>query len=575
MLKAQSGQFSDGGLLTFHLTGSILRSATSDGQALFTLPHRHLQQGLRLALDLAIAFLTNPSCPLRVDVNWSDPHIVHALVRSILSPKARLCGLDLLDLEATIIPIVVETFLTIVPFVIEHPSEPLPIRMTQDSDRNSVRKSTLYKHTVLIQYPVVSSKIASQLPRRGARVLLFGITLDPTTPNDESEGGVYSSEDQSSSTQARVNRLACLRALGDQIIRLNIDIILVQKFVPKYLHLYLASQRTVVFDRLGYAHTRAVQLLSGAAVLGDAHVDEETMASSIGFLSEVDIIEAGEKRFVRFQRTPEDANKAKQRPHADAAFLVSESRAFPVVTIALATTDSIAFEELSHATHVALRRLVAMIVSESENASAVVAGAGCTEAYLAQWLRQHAEDLMAPLQSAAAADEHSFKRIGKRAQRQEITARRSISDVVFAVADALESAVQFLLPSSRRSELQEVLLRLRDPDCTSNQATSDFREKTKLFGVESTGQEEILPVLAYEEAPSNLNDPDNGDLDSSEAESDGHDIERRVVSAFVVDSLSSKLRAIQSAIECAAALARIGGAVCLQPSDTPAEEPGK
>lgn len=247
-----------------------------------------------------------------------------------------------------------------------------------------------------------------------------------------------------------------------------------------------------------------VQQLSGARRLSSWRLDDKSaLRESFGFLSVVTVEWIGRKRFVRLGRDDNDGPE----PCAN--------RFCPVSTLTIAAPDRFVFEELVCSINRAVKVLAQLLESPD-----VVAGAGCAEIHLAEWLRLQETRL----QTADRADPTVVKTL------------RQLRQCVRAFADCVENAAAILCHKVPESALVEQLQRQNRPSHgwgvpnTSNDRT--------LFGWDSE-RDDVTQVLTYKWV----------------------EHEKIVTQAAVLDSLQCKQEALIYAVECALVIMRIGSVV--------------
>ncbi|KAG3128152.1 hypothetical protein PI124_g21696 [Phytophthora idaei] len=406
ILKSKIRNHADSGLFLAGLSAS-LQLEIQEG-SLKQIPHRVVSRGLQLAQDWSLQYLEDLRCPVRVAVNWSSATSISAVIRGIISSKSST-GLDEGTTESVVIPLIIKAFVSVFGYVVEHPSETVPVQLLFAPGLESIAKSEVWKQTVLLDLPWPSrgrrqgaKQSLLSPPICNARVALFNITIEPLTEFEE--------EDANS--------------------------VLSQKIIPKYLQTYLAAKGIFTLDRLSATYIRGVQMLSGATILSDWRVDGSIFSSSLGFLSLITTQILGSKQFIRLHRE----SPAVQNSHQ-------------VTTIAIAAPDRFAYAELSQVITTSLKMLASLIDNPD-----VVAGAGCLEIHLAALLRDRARQLRTP----APVSDGTVSRSAQVDKKSERTLRQ-LSQTVTIFADRLEDIAGQLCGSHASStDRAAVIEQLRD-----------------------------------------------------------------------------------------------------------------
>ncbi|KAG3044508.1 hypothetical protein PC121_g21854 [Phytophthora cactorum] len=406
ILKSKIRNHADSGLFLAGLSAS-LQLEIQEG-SLEQIPHRVVSRGLQLALDWSLQYLEDLRCPVRVAVNWSSATSISAVIRGIISSKSST-GLDEGTTESVVIPLIIKAFVSVFGYVVEHPSETVPVQLLFAPGLESIAKSEVWKQTVLLDLPWPSrgrrqgaKQSLLSPPICNARVALFNITIEPLTEFEE--------EDANS--------------------------VLSQKIIPKYLQTYLAAKGIFTLDRLSATYIRGVQMLSGATILSDWRIDGSIVSSSLGFLSLITTQILGSKQFIRLHRE----SPAVQNSHE-------------VTTIAIAAPDRFAYAELSQVVTTSLKMLASLIDNPD-----VVAGAGCLEIHLAALLRDRARQLRTP----APVSDGTVSRSAQVDKKSERTLRQ-LSQTVTIFADRLEDIAGQLCGSHASStDRAAVIEQLRD-----------------------------------------------------------------------------------------------------------------
>ncbi|EEY53212.1 uncharacterized protein PITG_06847 [Phytophthora infestans T30-4] len=356
-----------------HILKSKIRNHADSGLFLAGL-------SLQLALDWSLQYLEDPRCPVRVAVDWSSATSISAVLQGIVSSKS-ITGLDEKTLESVVIPLIIQAFVSVFGYVVEHPSETVPVQLLFAPGQASIAKSEVWKQTVLLDLPWPArgrlqgaKRSLLSPPICDVCVALFNITIEPLIEFEEDDANNNTSVNHTDSMGAF--RLQALRQVGERLERLGATAVLSQKIIPKYLQTYLAAKGIFTLDRLSAAYIRSVQMLSGATILSDWRIDDSIVSSSLGFLSLITTQTLGNKQFIRL--------------HCGAPAADSDN-AHPVTTLAITAPDRFAYDELSHVVTTSLKVLASLIDTPD-----VVAGAGCMEIHLAALLRDRAKQLRVP-----------------------------------------------------------------------------------------------------------------------------------------------------------------------------------
>ncbi|TMW65893.1 hypothetical protein Poli38472_003658 [Pythium oligandrum] len=522
ILRSKIQNHSDSGLFLMSLSAALQLEAL-DGR-LSTLPRHIVIKGLQLALECCLSYLSDDECPVVLPLDWSsDTVALHALFRGIIASKP-ITGASASHLDETVLPLVVQTFISVFPYVIEHPNDSLPVRYVRNTGSyEDIGSSSVLTNTVLLEQSTHGVSTVT-LPLRDVAVALFEVTLDPTAGPDEDQKNDVSVASTAALTQTQ--RLSILRALGDVLVDLGVCVVMCQRRIPSFLQLYLAERGVLSIERLGYAHTRAVQLLTGALVLGSLQLAELTR-DALGFLSCVGTLQIGQTTYLKVSREPHvDHPRAEQ----------SRDRQWPVATIIFSTMDSFAYDELTHAIQVALKQLVVLMEEPY-----VLAGGGCTELHLAHAIRRCRQDLVPTTMSATP----SFK--------NDRIALRQLRLVLDVVADSLEAWLVALM-HVKPHDADDSLSALRQANTATLDTPPRRNIQQTLHGWDPM-RGSIVPVATYciEQCGS---DSDNSSDEECEAE-----VEKHVDAAYVLDSLSSKREGLITAIECATMVLRVATVV--------------
>ncbi|GMF27999.1 unnamed protein product [Phytophthora lilii] len=449
---------------------------------------------------------------------------ISAVIRSIISTKSTT-GLDEITMDTVVIPQIVQAFISVFGYVVEHPSESVPVQLLFAPGQKSLSKSQVWKQTVLLNLPWPSrgkchgaKRSPLSPPICDVRVALFNITIEPLSDFEEEDPSGTSVNYSGSLSKFR---LEALRQVGDRLERLGATAVLSQKIIPKYLQTYLAAKGIFTLDRLSATYIQSVQMLSGATILSDWRIDDSVVSSSLGFLSLITTQTLGSKRYIRLHR-----DSARHGAGSD--------KAYPVTTIALAASDRFAFDELSHVITTSLKTMAGLIDNPH-----VVAGGGCLEILLASMLRRRATQLRAPPEN--------------KVDRQASRTLRQLSQTVATFADCLENLASRLCGIHASSTDRAAMI---EQVC---QANSTFLWKTTALSGDddlSTGQlhqffgwnprkRAVMPVLSYVYI-----EDDSGSGD-----------ERTIVDARILDTLQAKKDALVLAVESVSSLARISSVV--------------
>lgn len=502
--------------------------------SLAQIPQSTINKGLQLVLDWSMQYLEDPKCPVRVAVDWSSTTLISAVIRSIVASKATT-GINEESMDTVIIPLIIQAFVSVFGYVVEHPNENIPVQLLFTPSFESIAKSEVWKQTIFLDFlwPTFGRSQHTKQnvlspPICNARVALFNITIEPLADSEEKDSFDGTSIMHIGSSDAF--RLKALQKVGDQLERLGATAVLSQKIIPTYLQTYLATKGIFSLGRLSAARIHGVELLSGATILSDWRIDDSVVSRSLGFLSLITTHTLGRKQFIRLHREDRSSQS------------VDSENAHPVTTIAIAAPDRFAYDELSHVITVSLKML-ANLIDKSE----VVAGAGCFEIHLAAVLRHRASQLITILEPNAAA----FTSIQMNKQTKRTL--RQLSQTITAFATCLEDMVGHLCGShalliDRAATIHQVCDANRESLAATKALLCDValtkHDKLELFGWSPTSRSTIK-VLSYEVQNENHN----------------HGQERVLVDARIVDNLQSKKDALVLAIESVSSLARIASVV--------------
>jgi hypothetical protein len=196
-----------------------------------------------------------------VSVDWSNTTALFAILRGVVGSKAVATSeTSAADGLAPLLALLVETFVSVLPFLTQHPGESLPIRFVHDAAyASSLQQSRLLRNAVLLDlHHHAATPIAKLLPLAHVSVLLFGVSIDPTDAlysQGEASLGIVTAAvrpDELASLQTE----AALRQLGDAISAMGVRVVLSQKLIPAFLQAYLAGKGVVAIERLGITHMR-------------------------------------------------------------------------------------------------------------------------------------------------------------------------------------------------------------------------------------------------------------------------------------------------------------------------------
>ncbi|ETL79441.1 hypothetical protein, variant 1 [Phytophthora nicotianae] len=491
------------------------------------IPHRVVSKGLHLALDWSLQYLEDPRCPVRVAVNWSSAASISAVIRGIISSKS-ITGLDEETTEAVVIPLIIQAFVSVFGYVVEHPSESVPVQLLFAPGQASIAKSEVWKQTVLLDLPWPCrgrpqgvKRSALSPPICNVRVALFNITIEPLAEFEEAETSSNTRIYHADSMDAF--RLKALRQVGDRLDRLGATAVLSQKIVPKYLQTYLATKGIFTLDRLSAAYIRNVQMLSGATILSDWRIDDSIVSSSLGALSLITTQTLGNKQFIRLHRE---------------GTVVDSENAHPVTTIAITAPDRFAFDELNHVVTTSVKMLASLIDNPD-----VVAGAGCVEIHLAALLRDRAKQLRNP----GPISNGTVPR-GTQTDNKAARTLRQMSQTITTFANCLEDMAGRLCGSHASATDREVMIeQIRHANNESLLATTTLpcqnglseRKSYDLYGWDPR-KRSTMQVLSYT-------------IQSDE--------EKIASEARILDTLQSKKDALTLVIESVSSLARIASVV--------------
>lgn len=457
MLKSKIREHADGGLLLAGLSASV-QLEVQEGR-IAQIPHRIVRKGLQLALDWSLGYLDDADCPIRAAVSWSSVNSLYAVIRGIVSPKS-IIDVDEATMELVLIPLILQAFISVFPYIVEFPNERVPVQLLFASGQKSIAKSQVWKQTVLLDLPW-PHRGGSKSGKRGPlspplcnlRVALFNVTIEPLADQDEVDKNDTLIHHTGS---LREFRLKALRQVGDKLERLGATAVLSQKIIPKYLQVYLAAKGIFSLDRLSLTYIRGVQMLSGATVISDWRLDDSVVGESLGFLSLITTQSLGNKQYIRL--------------HRDASATMSSSKAHPTTTVALAASDRFAYDELCHAITTCFKTLARLMDNPQ-----VVAGAGCAEIHVAAMLRYHASQLRIP--ATADATTHD---------KQTARTLRQLRQTVTTFAECLENIAGQLCGSQATAPERAAMIdQLRNANRESLLATatfSDRQHKNTLYG---------------------------------------------------------------------------------------------
>ncbi|KAG7389484.1 hypothetical protein PHYPSEUDO_010369 [Phytophthora pseudosyringae] len=533
ILKSKIRNHADAGLFLAGLSAS-LQIEIQEG-SLAQIPQRVVSRGLQLALNWCLQYLEGPRCSVRVEVNWSSTTSISAVIRGIISSKSTT-GLDEGVMDSVVIPLIVQAFVSVFGYVVEHPTETVPVQLLFASGEKAIAKSEVWKQTVLLDLPwpargrVQGTKRSPLYPPIcNVRIALFNVTIEPLGEFEEEGSNSGTSVNHSGSLGAF--RLKALRQVGDRLERLGATAVFSQKIIPKYLQSYLAAKAIFTLDRLSATYIRGVQMLSGATILSDWRMDDSIISCSLGFLSLITTQTLGNKKFIRLHR--EDP-AIKVPPTTDTG------NAQPVTTIAIAAPDRFAYDELSHVVTTSLKTLAALI-----DEPYVVAGAGCVEIHIATLLRNRARQLRIPAPDMNETTSRSTK-IDVQADRT----LRQLSQTVTTFAECLENLAGRLCGSHATSTDRAAMIeQVRNANSeslliTSGQTGLSKQNKYGLYGWNPRTRS-VMPVLSY----------------ALQEEEPGGDEEKVIADARILDVLQSKKDALVLAIESVSSLARISSVV--------------
>jgi hypothetical protein len=226
--------------------------------------------GLRIALSWILAFLDDPRCPIKVSVDWSNETTLHAVIRGVIGTKAAATGLDEQTLNTHLVPLVLQTFITVYEYAARFRNEKMPLHFVQLSKAGAFEHSELLKGVVLLdrQWPfmrstTVSSRVAP--PLENVAVALFDVTIEPESKGtDENDGVSFDSSHELHTTEFR---LTALRNFADTLAEHGVTAVMSQKIIPTYLKSYLLSQGIFSLDRLASSHIRKCITLTMVLVL--------------------------------------------------------------------------------------------------------------------------------------------------------------------------------------------------------------------------------------------------------------------------------------------------------------------
>lgn len=522
ILKSRLRNHSDGGLFTMLLSTKLLL-LVHDG-CLGHTPLQIVAQGYRLALEWCVAYLDDAACPVRVAVDWGDTVGLYAVVRGILEakPVARTCSFD-----DAFIRLLIDAFITVLPYVLAHPGESVPIHFIHDKAfASTLASSQVIKDGLVLEWTHHCDEDGARLlPLQNALVpvLLFSVSIDPSLERDDDDGSQDGGIVVHTATEhTRDYDHALIEAIGDRIIALQVAVVLCQKLIPDVLQRRLHGHRILCIQRLGITHMRSMQALTGAIAIGDWRVLEHAHSATQmrGYLTSVSTIPVSHK--------PMLVLKNKHR----------SDRSWPVATLVLTAPSESIYDELTYELTTTFSRL-----SQLMEHPHVVAGAGCTEIHLAAWLRRHCELLVVDSQ------------VEGRASRTDLSTLRHLRTTIQAFADALES-IAVALDHCVHGMVDEVIEELRTANDASLTELPDS-DRYDLYGWDpfSGSPRAVATVI------NNISD-DSGSSSSSESEDESEaDSERRLDKACVLDILATKKTALTAAVDCAAALLRVAHVV--------------
>ncbi|GMF54955.1 unnamed protein product [Phytophthora fragariaefolia] len=211
-----------------------------------------------MALNWFLEDLDAQRCPGRVVVNWSNDIAVAAVIRGIVSSKPTT-GLDEITVDTVVIPLIIQAFVSVFTYVVDHPGEPMPVQLLFASGQTSMAKSQLWKQSIILDQPWPyrgrrqgAKRSVLSPPVCNVRVALFNITIEPLAEFECED--VNTSVNHSGSLSSF--RLEALRQIGDRLELLGATAVLSQKIIPKYLQTYLAAKGIFTLDRLSATYIR-------------------------------------------------------------------------------------------------------------------------------------------------------------------------------------------------------------------------------------------------------------------------------------------------------------------------------
>lgn len=164
-------------------------------------------------------------------------------------------------MDTVVIPLIIQAFVSVFGYVVQNPSESVPVQLLFAPGQRSVAKSQVWKQTVLLDLPWPTrgrpqrtKKDPLSPPLCNLRVALFNITIEPLAEYEEEEVNSAVTVNHSGSLVAF--RLKALRQVGDRLQELGATAVLSQKIIPKYLQTYLASKGIFTLDRLSATYIR-------------------------------------------------------------------------------------------------------------------------------------------------------------------------------------------------------------------------------------------------------------------------------------------------------------------------------
>ncbi|XP_044310173.1 McKusick-Kaufman/Bardet-Biedl syndromes putative chaperonin-like isoform X1 [Varanus komodoensis] len=337
--------FSDCGLFTAILCCSLLEKAASIHVApcLFIKISCHL-------LNLCIDYLGSEACGCRVPVDFSNSKVPLSLVRSILTSK-RACSLSRKEADH-ISTLVLKAFLFTIPQSVETRLALGKCLYIPVKNRR-VLDSAVYPG-LLIEIP--ESHPARMLPVKRAtsctiKMVLFCVSLSGDLA--ESVEGVIT-VCQGVSLEAAV--LQQLLALGKQIVRDGVSLVVCQKVIHPALRQYLMENHVVAVERVGIAVMEPLKQMTGSQPVASLQILSPTC---YGHLKDLQTLYFASKWFLHL--IPND----------------------PIVcSLMLCNRNETTWDELKLACQTAEHALQFTISDPW-----VLLGGGCTETHLSSYIR--------------------------------------------------------------------------------------------------------------------------------------------------------------------------------------------